>query len=289
MQVTVGMPVFNGQASVSRALLSLRQQTHRDIRIAVVDNQSDDRTREIVRSHERQDERVFLIEAGHAPASINFQRALDQCSSDFFMWAAHDDLWHPTYIERSLAALGEDFDYCSPNWWVGMIDDYEGTGTPLHPLPFISSSSRRARVLSFINLHHSSHKCNIVYSLFKSELIREALTRQDVADDGALGAVLCGLARGATCDDQLFFKDYGSRGHQSRRIVNRLASRLRPRQEASFDQQKAASLARLEGLFPEYRADVRRIFTSYLEYGSDSVLDAQVQQEVGELLGEPDR
>ena len=45
--VSIGLPVFNGERFLERALLSLSRQTHEDLEILVSDNGSADRTAQI--------------------------------------------------------------------------------------------------------------------------------------------------------------------------------------------------------------------------------------------------
>ena len=35
----------------------------------------------------------------------NFQFVLDNATGEYFMWAAHDDYWHPEFIEKNFNEL----------------------------------------------------------------------------------------------------------------------------------------------------------------------------------------
>lgn len=48
-RVTVGVPVYNGATLIERALQNPADQTHRDIRVVIMDNASTDGTGEIAR------------------------------------------------------------------------------------------------------------------------------------------------------------------------------------------------------------------------------------------------
>jgi hypothetical protein len=104
--VSIGLPTHNGEAYIRGALESLLGQDHRELEIVVADNASTDRTPAIVRSFVRRDGRVRHERAGElVSAAQNFNRAFSLTHSEYFMWAADDDLWDPSYVRRCLAAL----------------------------------------------------------------------------------------------------------------------------------------------------------------------------------------
>ncbi len=104
--VTVGVPVRNAEASLERALASLLGQTHRNLEIVVSDNASTDRTMAIVERFAAQDSRVrFVKQSGNLGVMRNFETVLELAESDYFMWAAADDEWDPTFVSRLLHEL----------------------------------------------------------------------------------------------------------------------------------------------------------------------------------------
>jgi glycosyltransferase involved in cell wall biosynthesis len=107
--VGIGLPTHNGEPFIAQALESLLAQDHRDLEIVVSDNASTDRTPDIVRDFMRRDSRVRheRVEA-LVSAPQNFNRAFSLTSGRYFMWAADDDLWAPSYVRRCVAALAAD-------------------------------------------------------------------------------------------------------------------------------------------------------------------------------------
>src|SRR5690349_19086459 len=107
--VSIGMPVFNAGRHLHEALDSLLAQTHSDFELIISDNGSADGTSEICDAYAAKDSRIRLF---RQPENIgparNFAFVLDEARSPFFMFAAHDDLWEPTFIERLLARLREE-------------------------------------------------------------------------------------------------------------------------------------------------------------------------------------
>jgi glycosyltransferase involved in cell wall biosynthesis len=103
----IGMPVFNGGTDVAHAIESLLAQSYRNVRLVISDNGSTDRTPEIARTFAERDSRVRLLRTEHNRGSTwNFNRLLELgINHQYFMWAAHDDSWAPSYVSACLSAL----------------------------------------------------------------------------------------------------------------------------------------------------------------------------------------
>lgn len=98
--VSIGVPVYNGAATLRSALECLRVQTFTDIEIIVSDNGSTDGSREIAAEFADRDSRFRLV---HQPENVgarnNFRALIDLASSDLFMWRADDDLSSEDFVE----------------------------------------------------------------------------------------------------------------------------------------------------------------------------------------------
>jgi glycosyltransferase involved in cell wall biosynthesis len=104
--LTIGMPVYNGGARLKTAIDSLRSQTYRDFILHISDNASIDETPLICRAAAELDGRVvFTRQSENIGAHENFRFVLQSACTPFFMWAAHDDCWKPTFVEKNLTLL----------------------------------------------------------------------------------------------------------------------------------------------------------------------------------------
>jgi len=104
--VSIGMPVYNGENFLREALDSLLAQDHRYFELIISDNGSHDATQEICREYQSQDQRIrYIRHPENHGAPWNFEFVAREARGDYFMWAAHDDLWDPSYIRRCLAQL----------------------------------------------------------------------------------------------------------------------------------------------------------------------------------------
>ncbi len=105
-KVSIGMPVYNGEKLIQRALDSLLNQTFTDLELIISDNASTDETRQICLEYAEKDKRIRYYRNDVKIVTIsNFNRALNLASGQYFMWAAHDDKWEPLFVERLVQAL----------------------------------------------------------------------------------------------------------------------------------------------------------------------------------------
>jgi glycosyltransferase involved in cell wall biosynthesis len=110
--VTIGMPVHNAASTIGAALDSLLNQTRRDFVLVISDNASSDDTEAICREYVTQDHRIrYLRQSRNLGGAMNFRCVLFEARTPYFMWAAGDDLWAPTFIERTVAFLEAHPDY----------------------------------------------------------------------------------------------------------------------------------------------------------------------------------
>ncbi len=108
-RVSIGLPVYNGENFLEKAIESLLVQTFDDFELIISDNASTDRTEAICQAHAAQDHRVrYFRNHENIGASGNFTRVFNLASSQYFKWAAHDDVCQPDYLARCVRVLDED-------------------------------------------------------------------------------------------------------------------------------------------------------------------------------------
>src|SRR5262245_45571426 len=107
--VSIGLPVFNGERFLPQAVESLLNQTYRNIELIISDNASTDATGEICRRYAAADDRVRYSRLPENIGGVpNANRLVSLASGTYYMLAADDDVWHPTYVERCVRCLEED-------------------------------------------------------------------------------------------------------------------------------------------------------------------------------------
>lgn len=117
--ITVLMTVYNGEAFLPTAIESILKQTYEDFRFLIVDDQSTDRTRDVVRSYS--DKRIDLLcldqNVGQTSALV---AGFDQIQSPWVARMDADDYAAPTRFEQQMALLTADSSLgCVGTWaWI---------------------------------------------------------------------------------------------------------------------------------------------------------------------------
>lgn len=285
-RVDIGLPVLNGERFIRRALESLLSQSYGNIRILLSDNGSVDATVDVAKQVIELDSRIQLYEGEKGSATDNFSFVLNESDSDFFMWAAYDDVWSPDFIQKGLQSLTSNCDYFSANWWVGDLVTMRGYSSVGHPLSFIQESSATHRLLRYLNLHHLSHKCNLVYSLFRTPQLKSLYRIQDIADDGALSALVVHTLIGRCSEEVMFWKQ----GFDWRAMNSASRFRLRVRTSMadfvngskSFEVAKRDSLQRMIRLFPQFEKALNWLYAEYRRWPKDETM--QLHSDLSSLL-----
>lgn len=105
-RLSIGLPVYNGERYLEEAVGSLLGQTFGDFELVICDNASTDRTGEIAAAIVARDARVrYVRNDSNIGASPNFARVATLTTAPLFKWAAHDDLYEPTYLEACVRLL----------------------------------------------------------------------------------------------------------------------------------------------------------------------------------------
>jgi len=98
--LTIGLPVYNGEAYLREAVDSLLAQDFSNFELIISDNGSSDGTQQLCQEYALKDVRVkYLRHDINRGATWNFNYVFKQTSAPYFMWAAHDDYWQPSYLK----------------------------------------------------------------------------------------------------------------------------------------------------------------------------------------------
>jgi glycosyltransferase involved in cell wall biosynthesis len=107
--VSVGMPVYNSARFLRGALDALLAQDYGNFEISISDNASEDETEAICREYVQRDPRIRYFRTDKNRGGLwNFARVYELARGEYFMWAAHDDIRHPQYLSRCVAALEQN-------------------------------------------------------------------------------------------------------------------------------------------------------------------------------------
>lgn len=167
-KISVGMPVYNGEMSIRRALDSLLVQSFSDFELIISDNGSSDGTERICREYAERDQRIrYIRQPTNIGAGLNFKFVLDEARSEYFMWAACDDVRSPDFLEFNQKFLSEHSEYVastSPNGFDNRSLDQQKL------VNFALDGDVFNRYMRFFEFCWSSH--GIFYSLVRTDVIR---------------------------------------------------------------------------------------------------------------------
>lgn len=106
--VTVGVPVWNGERFLARALDAIRAQEYTDFQVLIRDNASTDGTEEIARDFVRRDDRFrYTRNPENIGGARNANAILDETESPLFVRLHADDEVDPRYLGSSLQRLDD--------------------------------------------------------------------------------------------------------------------------------------------------------------------------------------
>ena len=107
-KVSVIIPTYNSDATISRALRSVLNQTVSDFEVIVIDDGSTDKTVEVLRDYELQDQRVrtFLVDKNGGPGPAR-NIGIQHSRGEFIAFLDSDDFWLPEKLETQIKLFSD--------------------------------------------------------------------------------------------------------------------------------------------------------------------------------------
>ncbi len=131
------VPAYNASRTLAETLDSVARQTRVPFEVVVVDDGSSDDTVQVAQRYTDILPRLQVISVQNGGVSRARNIAIAASSGDIIAPLDADDLWHPTYLERTCAALerlgqGAGFAYC---FWRGI--DFQGRVASLNEVVIV--------------------------------------------------------------------------------------------------------------------------------------------------------
>ena len=202
-QVSIAMPVYNGEKFIKSAIDSILNQTFDDFELLISDNASTDKTAEICMSY--RDKRIkYYANKKNIGAVYNYNSLFYKATGQYFKWHAYDDICMPTYLEKCVKIL----DYnpsvvlCYPKTTYidkngDKICDYEDNLNLYHNKPHL----RLRHLVKNINY------CNAVMGIIRSSGLRQTkLFNKYQATDSILLVELCLIGKIYEIPERLFLR-----------------------------------------------------------------------------------
>lgn len=113
--ISVIIPVYNVEKYLSECLLSLKNQTYRNIEIIMVNDGSTDKSANICREFCDRDSRFILVEQKNQGLGAARNAGIDCAAGKYLCFVDSDDLVHKDYIMimyKNLMTFGADISMC---------------------------------------------------------------------------------------------------------------------------------------------------------------------------------
>ena len=213
-KISIGMPVYNGEKSIRNALDSLLAQSFTEFELIISDNASIDETEDICREYAEKDKRILYV---RQPSNIgpcaNFKFVLDAAKSEFFMWAACDDVRSPDYLSVNYNFLINNKDYVASTSPVrfegGDFDEIRMGDASL-------SGEMPKRIINFFNTWHTNGR---FYSLMRRDDIKTCTEINEHYFGSDMAVVLQLAKRGKLNRSAEGYTILGKRGMSNRNDV----------------------------------------------------------------------
>ncbi len=172
-KISIGLPVYNGQKYLEKAIDSILSQTFTDFELIISDNASTDRTQEICAAYQSKDERILYVRNDvNLGAAKNFNKLVDYAKGKYFKWASYDDMLEPKYLKRCVEVLEkrEEILLChTRSKEINENDEYIAAYDEYDSMRLMSSSPHQR----FYDLIGINHTCEIVFGVIRLEALKK--------------------------------------------------------------------------------------------------------------------
>lgn len=121
-KVSICIPVYNGEKTIKRAILSAAAQTYDNIEILVIDNCSEDGTKEVVKSIK--DERiVFLQNDSNLGMAGNWNECIKKSTGEYIHFLCADDTIRPDCIRKKVSVMERFSDVVMVTSATALVDE----------------------------------------------------------------------------------------------------------------------------------------------------------------------
>lgn len=233
--ISIGLPVYNGEMSIETAIVAIRSQTYSNFELIISDNASTDKTEDICKYHATKDRRIKYVkhEVNMGPIA-NFAYVLNCASSPYFMWAADDDTWMPSFLEKNLEVLEKYPEVVASISRVKMPSILHKSPTLVNTYP-IRQKRYIFRLRSFLRSLRANSR---FYSIYRTSALQRSFVGENFMGGMDVATIVNVLRYGEFYElDEVLME----------RSCNGVSSELLTEQFARY------SIAGMEKLFPFYK------------------------------------
>ena len=235
-KVSIGLFVYNGEKFIRKRLDSLLEQTFTDFELIISDNASTDSTSAICEEYAKKDKRIRYIRQEKNKGAIwNFIFVLEEAKSDYFVWAAVDDLLSPDFLEKNVKVLESNKNVVGSIGKVKPFDTNDNDSEHDEIDSAFRNFKKKLRTTfkskSFgtwsisgayekkVRFYLKKSTCAIIYGVFRTDKLRESIVIESfIADDWAIMLNILKHGDFHVVDDVFLYRF--ERGRESKGIIN---------------------------------------------------------------------
>lgn len=99
IDISIIVPVYNGELYLEQCSRSLIEQTHQNIEIIFVNGNSTDGSLEIVEKYALKDQRIKIINKENEGVSLSRNRGIEEASGEYLLFVDADDWIEKTPVK----------------------------------------------------------------------------------------------------------------------------------------------------------------------------------------------
>lgn len=123
-EITVLMTVYNTEKFVEKAIESVLKQTYTNFDFLIVEDCSQDKSKEIIQKYEKSDSRINVIYLDKNIGTIGASNlGLSNIETKWVARLDADDVMYPERLETQISFLKAHPDYCLTASWIDYIND----------------------------------------------------------------------------------------------------------------------------------------------------------------------
>ncbi|MEN9524277.1 MAG: hypothetical protein RL536_346 [Candidatus Parcubacteria bacterium] len=169
-KIFIGMPAYNGERFIKKAVDSIRNQTFGDWKLYISDDHSSDATADICKNYSKLDNRiVYHRQEKNIGLYKNFGFVLDKADCEYFIWCAQDDMREDRYLETCVRHLEENKKLGLATTIMAAIDSMDRMLIEEVDLIKLSGKPGVVNVARYVLQPEILGKCNLMYGLFRTK------------------------------------------------------------------------------------------------------------------------
>ena len=107
-KIDILLATYNGEKYLEEQIESILNQTYKNIHLIISDDCSTDRTRDILKKYEENNNITIYYQEKNLGFVNNFEFLLKKVENELYMLSDQDDVWKPNKIEETLKKLKEE-------------------------------------------------------------------------------------------------------------------------------------------------------------------------------------